>query len=150
MWDQRLFDRFWTRVLPANDPADCYLWDRPDYPVGYGRFKVNGKVELAHRVSWELMVGEIPAGTQIDHLCRRRRCVNWLHLEPVSIRENILRGDSPTAVAYRTDTCKRGHSLLDAYVKANGGRNCRSCQRLHDSTRDFRRERAARAARLAA
>lgn len=87
-----------------------------------------GRFVLAHRLAYEFYRGPIPAGLDLDHLCRVRRCCNPLHLEPVTRRENMVRGESPTMRAHLSNTCKRGHSLLDAYSTKRGGRICRTCQ----------------------
>lgn len=74
------------------DPATgCWNWLNALGRNGYGRFWMAGRLHTAHRVSWELNVGEIPDGLHIDHLCRNRRCVNPAHLEPVTVIENNRR-----------------------------------------------------------
>ena len=90
---------------------------------------------MAHRVSYEALVGPIPKDLCIDHLCRVRNCVNPAHLEPVTVRENILRGNGPTAVNARKAFCKRGHPLFgeNLYRKVRNGwpaRECRACKRF--------------------
>lgn len=89
--DTRLPERFWRRV--QEQEGGCWLWvgtvDR-----GYGLLSVDGKTVRAHRYSYETLVGPIPDGLQIDHLCRNRGCVNPAHLEPVTQVENIRRGDA--------------------------------------------------------
>lgn len=89
-----------------------------------------GKYGYAHRIAYELVVGPIPEGLTLDHLCRVRRCVNPEHLEPVTMGENLRRGMSPAMISKRTGICKRGHSLADAYRRWNGEvTNCRTCYR---------------------
>ena len=103
---------------------------------GYGVLGILGlrKNQYAHRYAYELLKGPIPDGKQVDHLCRVRCCVNPAHLEVVTQRENILRGDGFSARFARQELCKRGHALtgenLDARVLALGGRECRKCQRV--------------------
>jgi hypothetical protein len=84
----------------------------------------DGKVRLAHRVIYEYLVGPIPDGLSIDHLCRVRHCVNPAHLEPVTHRENVLRGQAPTAVNGRKTRCKRGHEFNRT---VRNGRRCYTC-----------------------
>ena len=94
---------------------------------GYGRW--NGK--LAHRLTYEATHGPIPSGLTLDHLCRNRRCVNPDHLEPVTNRENILRGTSPSALHAVQTACVNGHPFDAANTRtnANGSRSCRACNR---------------------
>lgn len=83
--------RFWDKV--DKDGHDgCWLWTDATSWNGYGRFYTGSRVMSAHRLSYELAVGPIPDGLQIDHLCRVRACVNPAHLEPVTLAENIRRG----------------------------------------------------------
>jgi hypothetical protein len=89
---------------------------------------------MAHRHSYRLFVGEIPDGLFIDHLCRVRNCVNPAHLEPVTRKENILRGVGWAAENARKTACPLGHSLLDPKnLKWNRhGKYCRECARRQD------------------
>lgn len=119
-----LEQRFWPKVKKTDG---CWLWEASKTKKGYGQISNKpGSPLLAHRVAYELVKGAIPAGAQIDHLCRVRECVNPDHLEVVTSRENTLRGVGPTAVNAKKKICKRGHSLSDAYV-SKGMRYCRTC-----------------------
>lgn len=96
---------------------------------GYARIVVDGRKVKAHRWSYEHFVGAVPDGLVLDHLCRNRACANPEHLEPVTQKENVLRGVGPTAVNAAKTECPHGHSLEDAYViPSTGSRSCRSCQ----------------------
>jgi hypothetical protein len=118
-----------TRFLASVEKtAECWIW-RGHVTNGYGRIYVDGKHVGAHRFSFELHVGPIPEGLHIDHLCRNQVCVNPAHLEPVTPRENLLRGFSNAAQNARKTHCKHGHSLANAYVRPNGQRACRECRR---------------------
>jgi hypothetical protein len=81
--------RFWSKV---DRTGDCWKWTAGLTGSGYGRFRWDGGEVAAHRFAYELLVGAIPDGLQIDHLCRNRACVNPAHMEPITQRENILRG----------------------------------------------------------
>lgn len=81
--------RFWSKVEKTDT---CWLWRGFTTKKGYGHFALGRGYKQAHRHSYELLVGKIPSHLQIDHLCRVRNCVNPDHLEPVTSRENALRG----------------------------------------------------------
>jgi HNH endonuclease len=83
-YDLPLIDMFNARWVPDGD---CWRWTGDVSVRGYGRIKRRA----AHRVSYELFVGPIPAGMTIDHLCFNTRCVNPAHLEPVTAEENLRR-----------------------------------------------------------
>lgn len=104
----------------------CWPWRGYVSRDGYGRinFAAVGKPMLAHRVSYEHFIGEIPPGLSLDHLCRNRGCVNPEHLEPVTSAENTRR-----AAVLRTH-CKRGHEYNEANTYSSArGRQCRVCVR---------------------
>lgn len=102
----------------------------------------DGTQQLGHRFAYEFLIGPIPEGLQLDHLCRRPHCVNPDHLEPVTPRENYLRGISPAAVNATKMECRRGHPFdeQNTYVY-RGRRHCKACQR--ERVRDFRARRQA-------
>lgn len=84
-------DRFWSKVDQA-DPSGCWLWLGGVNRFGYGRFAAtSADLVLAHRYAYELVVGPIPAGLTLDHLCERPPCVRPDHLEPVTNSENLRR-----------------------------------------------------------
>ena len=110
----------------------CWLWTGT-ISDGYGQFYVNGRRVRAHRYSYEQRRGPIPAGLQLDHLCRVRHCVNPDHLEVVTNRVNVLRGDGITARQARQTMCRNGHPLAgdNLAVCSRGKRTCLTCRRLH-------------------
>lgn len=130
------------------DPSGCILWTGSINNCGYGRITANGQSRYVHRLVWELFVGPVPDGLQLDHLCRVRHCANVAHLEPVSPRENVLRGDT-FAAAYALKThCPHGHEYTPANTKINRGRRfCRTCARITE--RHYRRTGTRRGALLA-
>lgn len=135
-WPERTFaERFWEKV-DKDGPAGCWIWTGAIGNKGYGHITVRRpgfrSTLDAHRLAYEFVVGEIPPGLQLDHLCRVRRCVNPAHLDPVTRKENILRGVGPTAVNARKTHCKRGHPFDEENTGRNtgGGRACRACRPL--------------------
>lgn len=86
-----LDERFWAKVDRRSD-AECWLWLAATAGAGYGQFGANGKSVRAHRYAYEALVGPIPDGLEIDHLCNIRLCVNPGHMEPVTHAENVRRG----------------------------------------------------------
>lgn len=88
----RLWVRFWTKV--DRDPDGCWTWTR-SLRVGYGAFKINGRVVGAHQLSYRWLVGRVPRRKCIDHLCGNRACVRPDHLEAVSYSQNMKRGAAP-------------------------------------------------------
>lgn len=129
-------DRFFSKVS-KNGPGGCWLWTGAITSDGYGSYWVGNKSFKAHRIAYQMSVGTIPSGLQIDHLCRIRNCVNTDHMELVTSKENSLRGmgwagrlGNAGKQAARTH-CKQGHlfDLVNTRVAANGWRYCRTCNR---------------------
>ena len=122
--------RFWEKVEVSAH--GCWEW-RAATRSGYGQFYDGTRFVPAHRFAYELMVGPIPAGKLIDHLCRNRACVRPDHIEPVTNRENIMRGIGRTARHYKQTRCWRGHEFTpeNTYHRVKGGRQCRECTRLN-------------------
>ncbi len=130
--------RFWSKVTLAG-PDECWPWLSTHNHKGYGQFMVDGKVKMAHRLAYEDRIGPIPPGLTLDHLCRNRACCNPAHLEPVSNRENILRGNGATARNARKTHCKNGHEFTpDNIYRSSTGRECRTCRRAADFRRPGR------------
>lgn len=119
--------RFWNKVEKTTD--GCWLWTASGVKGGYGRYTVGGERVLAHRFAYELLVGPIPKGLTLDHLCRNRACVNPRHLEPVTHAENVKRGESGAWLRAKTH-CPKGHPYSgDNLAICKGGRVCRACSR---------------------
>lgn len=135
-----LTERFWAKVDGRGEGV-CWSWTAALASGGYGLFTVHERMVLSHRFAYELLVGPIPDGLHIDHLCRNRRCVNPDHLEPVTCRENVLRGVSNSARNARKTHCPQGHPYDDenTYITPVGGRNCRACKRARNKSQPSRR-----------
>jgi hypothetical protein len=105
--------------------SGCWLWLNALNGHGYGTRWHNNKQTGAHRVSYELHIGPVPEGLYLDHLCRVRCCVNPHHLEPVTQRENTLRG----ARGRMKTHCPHGHPLdyTEKSGKRVGRRRCGTC-----------------------
>ena len=100
-------ERFWAKV-DKNGLGGCWLWTASRMGLGYGVFYRKGQSRMAHRGAYELFIGPIPEGLELDHLCRVHHCVNPDHLEPVTHRENNMRGIRGTGPLRQTH-CRRGH-----------------------------------------
>jgi hypothetical protein len=128
-------------TFTVDPTSGCWLFDGGRYPDGYGRMTVDGKGRAAHIVYYERFVGPVPAGLVLDHVrargCVHRHCVNPAHLEPVTIGENVMRGDTiPAANAAKTH-CKHGHEFTpeNTQITTKGARRCRACRREDDRRR---------------
>ena len=128
-------ERFWKYVEKTNS---CWLWNGFVSQRGYGSYscKRNGERRSykAHRLAYEMCVGPIPSGRALDHLCRNRKCVRPDHLEPVTWRENTLRGVGLSAENARKTHCVHGHPFDDknTIIRKNGDRLCRQCIRRNN------------------
>jgi hypothetical protein len=130
-------NRFWDKV-DRVDPDECWTWQAATRK-GYGVFFFCGRLVPAHRFAYELLVGSVPDGLELDHLCRNRGCVNPAHLEPVTRSVNVLRGESGARLRQawidRKSHCDHGHPLSGANLRVQktgkraGRRMCRACQR---------------------
>lgn len=151
-------ERFEAKVdrhgpVPQKRPelGPCWVWTASHFTkTGYGQFAVPVGPGLpfrgttAHRYAYEVYVGPVPDGLELDHLCRNRGCCNPGHLEPVTRQVNTLRGESLAAVCFRENRCSHGHEYTpeNTYFRRDGtGRECRICMRDR-ARRNYRRRRA--------
>lgn len=122
-------ERFWQYV-DRDGPGGCWQWTG-GLSHGYGNFMVRrddgsyAQVQ-AHRFAWRLLVGDVPDGLVMDHLCRNKRCVRPQHLQPVTQQVNVQRG----AASWWSPTCRRGHVFTseNTYVNGDGYRVCKTCR----------------------
>ena len=119
-----MLERLSDKVLVGDD---CWEWTAAKDRAGYGFMMHEGKRLAAHRATYELIVGPIPKGLVLDHLCRNPGCVRPLHLEPVTQKENVHRG-----LACPKSHCHRGHPLSgdNLYVSPKGERKCQACMKI--------------------
>jgi hypothetical protein len=111
-------ERFWRKVTKTDT---CWLWTGAQNSKGYGCVGINRRVHLTHRVAYTWLVGPIPEGLTIDHLCRNKVCVRPDHLEPVTVGENIRRAHE------RIRTCE--HGFAHVYRKGSlYGPECADCR----------------------
>lgn len=125
-------------------PEGCWQWTG-GLSDGYGTVYMNGANRRSHRAAYLILVGPVPDGLDLDHLCRNRACCNPEHLEPVTRSVNSLRGIGPELARQRRRAithCAQGHEFTEESVNKKGYRGCRTCQRA-SSLRYLARKRAA-------
>lgn len=121
-----------TKLVSRGYASACFEWQGATVD-GYGVIQTGGKLYYLHKLSWQIHRGEVAPGIELDHLCRNRACWNPEHLEPVSKRENILRGEGITAQNARKDHCARGHPFTpeNTRMTRGGGRRCVACDAMN-------------------
>jgi hypothetical protein len=129
-----LLQRLERRTAPPAHAGDCWQWQGTGTRTGYGQIRVGGKgtpMAYVHRIAYELMVGPVPEGMEVDHLCFNRGCLNPEHLEPVTRAENHRRRRGrPYRPQNLGETCRHGHPREgNTSVNANGRRYCVACHR---------------------
>lgn len=128
-------------MASIRDRGVCWPWQGYVSKNGYGFITVQGTTKPAHRAVWEHLVGPIPEGLELDHLCKVPLCVNPDHLEPVTQYINNKRSDSPASVAGRKTHCLRGHPFSPdntTIIRRAGGkcdRRCKTCHRQRERDR---------------
>lgn len=132
--DAQRFVRF---VDMTAGPDGCWPWLGSVKETGYGNFALHAAnrttIVRAHRFAYELWRGPIPAGLDLDHLCRSRACVNPSHLEPVTRRENLHRSPITNAGKRCCPMCGGPYT-----IRRSGYRYCRACARTSDRARYHR------------
>jgi hypothetical protein len=138
--DSRLPERFWLKVR-INPITGCWPWVAARGTTGgYAQYKHDGSMKYAHKVAYEVLVGEVPPETpDLDHLCEVRHCVNPDHLEPVTHKENVMRGQGWAPILAARRYCQNGHEFTadNIYIdpRRSGTRACRQCR--YESTKKF-------------
>lgn len=117
-------NRFWQKV---DKTSTCWLWKAGKSDRGYGIYYA-GKMRRAHIVAYELMIGSVPEGLELDHICRIRHCVNPDHLEAVTHQQNCKRDFTD-----RNTHCKRGHEMTPENTYNYGQRLCKTCHSMRVS-----------------
>jgi hypothetical protein len=128
-------DRFWAKVDKTDD---CWEWTGARKPTGYGNFWDGARYVLAHRFAYALLMGPIPEGLTIDHLCRVRYCVNPDHMDVVTLQENNERGMTLGVRNAAKTHCPHGHAydLVNTYIDpGRGHRHCVTCMRQRERDR---------------
>lgn len=126
--DTRIDERFWKKIAVTDNGCWEFTGSKSN---GYGKVQRGGVKMPTHQFTWTRLVGPIPDGLEVDHLCRNRPCCNPEHLEPVTHRENVLRGESPCAKNAKKTHCSKGHeytpeNIMKKYLPA---RQCLECYR---------------------
>lgn len=136
--DYQLFTRLMSHVIEVNG---CWIWTAYCDSKGYSRVRIgshknNSRIMTsAHILMYELF-NLIPDNHELDHLCRNRKCINPNHLEPVSHRENVLRGEGLAALNKVKTRCKRNHSFNLENTRWYGNkRYCIACEKLRTLSR---------------
>lgn len=122
---------FWGKV---NKTDSCWLWTGSLKADGYAEFsfRLSGRTKTVyvHRYSYYVLVGPIPAGLQLDHLCQVKHCINPVHLEPVTAKENYRRSGAVYFQLSKTH-CPQGHPYdgTNTRITSSNKRICRTCHR---------------------
>lgn len=136
-WSEEWIEHYREMVgsLVRVDRNECWLWTRFLDRDGYGRMHFMGAQRMAHRVSYMVFTGKIADGMTLDHLCRARSCVNPEHLEPVTQRENTMRGNTVARRKSEQTHCIHGHAFDEKNTKWNSApsrgnptRQCKKCE----------------------
>ena len=136
---QDLAERFWSKVN-CNSDDQCWEWKASKSLSGYGYITINRKHWMAHRLAYELEVGEIPKDKELHHKCQNTSCVNPYHLTALSMVSHNLLGNSFSAVNARKKNCIHGHPFNqdNTYVDKEGQRHCRECHKIEEHNRYHR------------
>lgn len=148
MADPKLRAIVLAKVDQSAGARGCWPWQSWKNWQGYGKYYLQRKAFRrkfqAHRLVYIILKQQWPVDP-LDHVCRRRDCCNPDHLEPVTVRENTLRGIGPSAENARKSKCINGHPLTGqnlSIIKRTGGKVDRRCRACHaDRERGYRLKR---------
>lgn len=139
--DEGIEAKFWGNVR-IGARHECWPWTAARHPRGYGHLWIRRRAVNAHRISWVLSHGEIPDGLSVLHHCDNPPCVNPNHLflgtQQDNVKDMVEKGRWRNVIteANKAKTqCIWGHDLGNAYVRADGSRQCRECAREYDRRR---------------
>lgn len=137
--DEPLIDRILRRIKKL--PDGCWEWTG-SLSYGYGILTYKRKRMRVHICTFNHFVGPVPVRSELDHLCKNKRCCNPDHLEPVSHRVNILRSDHPNVVLMHRGVCKRGHAIAgdNALPTSDGRIRCKKCRQRIERESILRRK----------
>ena len=132
--------KFLSPVLKV-DGKGCWIWNQKLSREGYGCSRLGGETVWVHRFVYDRLIGPVPRGKVLDHLCGRKACCNPEHLEPVTARENVIRGGGRGGVNFRKTRCVHGHEFTKENTKIiQGRRRCAECARRR--SREWYRKRS--------
>lgn len=138
-----ILDRIGSRLRVGDG---CWEWTGRHDRDGYGIVDLPrpnpNRTRRVHRVVYELLVGPIPEGLEPDHTCRNRGCARPAHLDLVTHRENITRGNTEAARNAHATRCVHGHEFTreNTYIRPDGDRDCRACRRRRSADLRARRK----------
>jgi len=126
-WTINKEGRFWAKIRKTDT---CWIWLGYKTELGYGRYWYGKKQVMVHRLAYELCVGNIPEGLELDHLCRNTSCVRPEHLEAVTHQENMLRGNGYSGRNAQKTHCNWGHPFKGSnlHLTPDGHRVCITCE----------------------
>jgi hypothetical protein len=142
VYDLDMFDRVLARCIEGA--GGCWVWRGGTAGNGhYGRIQRGPVRYRTHRVTYEYLIGPVPDGLELDHLCKVRLCCNPYHLDVVTHRENILRSDSPAGVHAAQTHCVKGHEFTpeNTYRPPSWPEHWRVCRQCKKDSRVQERER---------
>ena len=133
-------ERIRTKIA-VNADTGCWEWTASTTGAGYGKVWWEGRLQQAHRTTYEILVGPIPDGLVTDHLCENTVCVNPEHLEPVTQWTNVMRGSSRSSQNHLKTHCQYGHEFTERNTKvtSTGVRQCLACNRRREGEANARR-----------